>query len=303
MSDKWKLKPVGLEDLSLLSEYFAKRPSGICENAVFDTYLWQNYYRPEYIKKENFLFFLLHDKEEIYTVMPLCERKYCKEAFQEIQNYFTKKLEKKLFMDMVDEEMLELLELPKEKYEITTNRDYYDYIYEGKRMAGLSGRKLHKKKNHLNAFMREYGDCSYYKSLTYDDAEDIITRMDTWLCDSNEREEDIYAKAENEGFKRILKERMPLDFKMGGIYVHDKLEAFAAGSMSPNLDMCYIHIEKANPSIRGLYTAISSWFIKHEYPEVSLVNREDDMGLMGLRHSKESYQPIELISKYQIREK
>ena len=59
-----------------------------------------------------------------------------------------------------------------------------------------------------------------------------------------------------------------------------------------------IHIEKANPDIRGLYQAINNEFIRHEFSEVEFINREEDMGLPGLRQAKESWQPRSLCWKY-----
>ena len=71
--------------------------------------------------------------------------------------------------------------------------------------------------------------------------------------------------------------------------------------MNPN--MAVIHIEKANPSIRGLYTAINKIFLTEEFPDVEFVNREDDLGIEGLRKAKLSYKPIKLVDKYSLVEK
>ena len=59
-----------------------------------------------------------------------------------------------------------------------------------------------------------------------------------------------------------------------------------------------IHIEKANPDIRGLYQAINNEFIRHEFSNVEFINREEDMGLPGLRQAKESYNPDHFAEKY-----
>ena len=68
-------------------------------------------------------------------------------------------------------------------------------------------------------------------------------------------------------------------------------------------DTVCVHIEKANPDIKGLYPAINKIFLSEEYPQVKFVNREDDLGLENLRKAKMSYNPIELIEKYTIVEK
>ena len=67
--------------------------------------------------------------------------------------------------------------------------------------------------------------------------------------------------------------------------------------------MVYIPIEKANPNIRGLYQYICSEFLVEVFPEAAKENREDDMGLEGLRKSKQSYNPIYMVEKYTIIQK
>ena len=108
---------------------------------------------------------------------------------------------------------------------------------------------------------------------------------------------------EVEGIHEILRNCSMLSVRMGGIYVDDRLEAFSIGSYNSKEKMAIIHIEKANPEMRGLYQMINQQFLIHEFPEAEIVNREDDMGLDGLRKSKESYNPIYMIEKYTIIQK
>ena len=103
-----------------------------------------------------------------------------------------------------------------------------------------------------------------------------------------------------EGIHEILNNCSVFDVRMGGIYVDDKLEAFSIGSINPMEKMAIIHIEKANPEIRGLYQYINQQFLIHEFPDAEIVNREDDLGLPGLRRAKESYDPIGFARKYRI---
>ena len=81
-----------------------------------------------------------------------------------------------------------------------------------------------------------------------------------------------------------------------------KMEAFTIGSFNPLENMAVIHIEKANPEMRGLYQYINREFLLHAYPTAALVNREDDMGLEGLRKAKMSYNPIGFARKYSVTE-
>ena len=108
---------------------------------------------------------------------------------------------------------------------------------------------------------------------------------------------------ESEMVEKIFKNyEQHKDTKIGGIYIDGRLEAFTFADMLKE-DMVCVHIEKANPEIRGLYPAINKIFLCEEYPDVKFVNREDDLGLENLRKAKMSYNPIELIEKYTIVEK
>ena len=64
--------------------------------------------------------------------------------------------------------------------------------------------------------------------------------------------------------------------------------------------MAIIHIEKANPDMRGLYQMINQQFLIHAFPQAEIVNREDDLGIPGLRKAKESYGPIGYARKFRV---
>ena len=105
-----------------------------------------------------------------------------------------------------------------------------------------------------------------------------------------------------EGIHDILRNCSAFHVHMGGIYIDGRLEAFAIGSYNEKEKMAIIHIEKANPEIRGLYQFINQQFLIHEFPEAEIVNREDDMGLPALRQAKLSYEPMEFARKFRIRQ-
>ena len=108
---------------------------------------------------------------------------------------------------------------------------------------------------------------------------------------------------EVEGIHEILKNCSELSVKMAGVFIDGKLEAFTIGSYNAFENMAVIHIEKANAEIRGLYQFINQQFLIHEFPDVALVNREDDLGEEGLRKAKMSYNPVGFARKYLIMQK
>ena len=85
----------------------------------------------------------------------------------------------------------------------------------------------------------------------------------------------------------------------GAIRMYNKIVAFSIGEML-NDDTAIIHFEKSDPTIRGLYQVINHEFVVHAWPHTTYINREEDMGIPGLRHSKESYNPDHFVEKYDV---
>ena len=125
--------------------------------------------------------------------------------------------------------------------------------------------------------------------------------LDQWR-EGKGQEVEGHLDYEVEGIHEILRNCSMLSVRMGGIYVDDQLEAFSIGSYNNKEKMAIIHIEKANPEMRGLYQMINQQFLVHEFPEAEIVNREDDMGLPGLRQAKMSYAPMDFARKYRIKQ-
>lgn len=116
-------------------------------------------------------------------------------------------------------------------------------------------------------------------------------------------ETDEQLEAELRGISDILKHCSQVQARMAGIYVDETLEAFTLGSYNEEKRMAIIHIEKANPTIRGLYPFINQQFLIHEFPDALLVNREDDAGVEGLRKAKLSWHPVDMARKYRIEQR
>lgn len=123
--------------------------------------------------------------------------------------------------------------------------------------------------------------------------------LDRWRLQKGEDAEE-HLDYEVRGIHDILRNCAEFSIHMGGIYIDGKLEAFSVGSYNPIENMAVIHIEKADPEIPGLYQAINQQFLIHEFPEVEWVNREDDLGLEGLRKAKMSYNPADFARKYLV---
>lgn len=302
----FKLYNLTPESGELIQKYSNLRTIKTCEGQFISQFIWADFYKTKYYLADNFIFFILNINDGISTCMPLCSLEDIEETFKFMQLFFNTQLNTKLRMYLADDIFLNEVKKIADfeaNYDVYECREYFDYIYDAESLRTLKGKKLHKKKNHLNYFLREYKDRYEYKNLTCENTEDVKEFYNNWheakeSNDSLNRLED-----EAKGIYNILNNCNKLDVNIGGVYIDGKLQAFTIGSYSENLNRAIIHIEKANPEIRGLYNFVNQQFIIHSFPNVTTVNREDDMGLEGLRQAKMSYNPISLVTKYNIFQK
>ncbi|WGX76751.1 phosphatidylglycerol lysyltransferase domain-containing protein [Paraclostridium bifermentans] len=219
-------------------------------------------------------------------------------------NYF-KHEDNQIYLRAVTKEVVELLQKDYPgKFKYIEERDYFDYVYDAEALRTLKGRKNQKKRNHLNYFLKEYEGRFEYKKLGKKEFADCIELLRTWA--SNKAEQgDVDDGIDDEfiGIEKIFDNYDVLEeeVKVAGVYIDNKLEAFTIGEYI-NEDMALIHIEKANPEIRGLYQYINQQFLVHEFENVEFVNREEDLGIEGLRKAKLSYHPCKFVEKYTVME-
>ena len=295
-------KPVEAEDLEKLNPFFCKRPNKTCDSVFLDSFIWREYYNVRYAVSDNKAILWLMDLDgKTGSAMPICSEEDLEYYFWKLVEYFNTELKAPLYINLADEEAVEQLGLKNmpDKFKITEQVDLKDYLYDGNAMRTLSGKKLHKKKNHLNAFKREYEGRYEYRRLCCSDRGDVWKFLDRWREEKGEEVEE-HLDYEVRGIHEILKNCSLLNVRMSGVYIDAHLEAFTIGSYNPLEQMAVIHIEKANPEIRGLYQFINQQFLIEEFPEAVLINREDDLGLEGLRKAKLSYNPIDYARKYQV---
>lgn len=177
-------------------------------------------------------------------------------------------------------------------YEFIPDRDNWEYIYRVADLISLPGKKFRMKKNHLNGFLREYSDY-VYEPITQENREDAKAGIREWFL----RHGDIHD--EEAALARCFDFWDELGLRGALIRIYGKVEAFTAGDLVSER-MAHVMFEKANPEIRGLYQVINRDFLLHEFSEVEFVNREEDLGLEGLRQAKLEYNPDHFAEKYTV---
>ena len=183
---------------------------------------------------------------------------------------------------------------------VVEDRDQWEYLYDRDELAELPGPKFHKKKTHVNGYHRRYGED--YRPLgeasNPDGIEHVLQLQEEW-CKWRDCENSPSLQAENAAIFRVVGnwERLP-GLVGGALYVEDKIGAFAVGEKVG--DMMVVHFEKVQAELKGVYQAINHSFVNHSARGVSLINREQDMGELGLRQAKETYNPVGFLKKSRL---
>jgi hypothetical protein len=185
-------------------------------------------------------------------------------------------------------------------FSFEADRPNFDYVYDTRELIELKGKKFHGKRNHLNYFLNNYD--YIYERMTIGMADEIMAFIDEFnerkaLPEGHEKE---LLEMEKEAMADVLTHLDDVGYLAGVIRIDGKVEAISIGGQLGSKTVT-VHVEKANVEYRGLYQAINNEFCRHMASHVKRINREEDMGIAGLRKAKLSYNPIKLIEKYIVR--
>lgn len=285
---------VTVHDIPLLKKYIALSQYEEANHNLVGFMIWLDTYPLWKYEGDGWLVLLGIHEGQLFIYMPLCKQEKLKEAILSAKEIFDRYEHPFVLSCYTKEVMDQVLEIFPEM-EAEAFRDAADYVYLCEKLRSFSGKKLQKKRNHLNAFYKLFEGRWSYQSITAQDFDELIAFLGSW-----HKDDDNYMMAyEKLGILRVLEHWDEVEAEGGIIRVDGRIEAFVIGSrLSPR--MCQMNVEKANDEIRGLYQAICKEFLTHTYLDCTYVNREDDMGSEELRHAKEAYHPEYMIMKYRL---
>ena len=185
------------------------------------------------------------------------------------------------------------------KFHTHSSRDSYDYVYAIDDLADLKGRKFQKKRNHVNRFRTQHPD---YEIVELNPCNMPMAQhmLNDWFLYRMETDPDGDYLLENIALARACQNYAVLDMEGILLMEHGKVLAVTMGSRLGN-DTFDIHFEKAREDVDGAYPTVNCEFARYlrlKYPDVQFLDREDDMGLEGLRKAKLSYNPHHMIEKH-----
>ena len=192
------------------------------------------------------------------------------------------------------------------RFSFQEDRDGWDYLYDVNRLADLPGKKLHAKRNHIHRFDEQFPDWMF-EPITPANIPECLDLERAWSARREESEPEAGEESLSEETIAVIEalyHMEPLGLEGGLIRAGGTPVAFSLGSLTT--PECFdVHFEKADGDIQGAYAVINremARMVRQRHPQVRWLNREDDLGLEGLRKAKLSYSPDILLEKFTARE-
>jgi len=279
--------PIDLQLKDQLEPLFSQVMSGISEFCFAGIYLFRKTYSYQValLGKDRFILQGIKDGKT-FAALPLGfpEDRGIAKAILESVDYV------KGLSETYADEMRVWLE--QHSFEVCEDRDNFDYLYSREELAALSGKRFHKKRNQVNSFLANYPNHrgAWLTSDTRDHARQILKE---WMIDR-----------EDPGDYQASKEALDLQEELGlegyVVYVDEKPVAYTMGESMQGGAMYIIHIEKGLPQYKGIYQYINQTYAEKLPETIQLINREQDLGDMGLRQAKMTYRPVGFSKKYRV---
>lgn len=302
-------KPIEITHKKIFDEYFQKYPPKISEFTFTNIFMWRNYYNFLFMKFKNHLILFSNDylknrkkpinnalKNHLYFFPPIGPNpdKVIVELFENLENVEIHRVSEEICERLKENDNFNDLNLV-----CLEDCNNWDYVYNRDDILNLTGNKYRQNRRWLQKFLDTY---NYDFQLLTGNLIEKCKELQLEWCVIRACTEDESLEAEQEAIYEALNNFDTLGFNGGLLCVDNKCAAYTFGEML-NENTLVIHIEKAHIEYNGAYQAINNLFLKSCCVNAIYVNREQDLGIAGLRRAKESYKPIKMIKKSIIYQK
>ncbi|MFX1494765.1 MAG: DUF2156 domain-containing protein [Promethearchaeota archaeon] len=302
-------KPIELKDKSQFVEFFSKYPPENSEFTFTNLFMWRNYYNFLFMEFNGHLILFSFDylkkrkqpiiadsKDYIYFFPPIgpYPDKIIIDLFEDLENIEVHRVPESIYINLKENKKFSKLNL-----DCLEDRNNWDYVYSKEEILNLAGNKYRQNRRWLQKFLDNY---DYDFQLLTEDLVEKCKELQLEWCIIRACTEDESLEAEQDAIYEALNNFEKLGFNGGLLCVENKCAAYTFGEML-NENTLVIHIEKAHIEYHGSYQAINNFFLKNCHVDAIFVNREQDLGIEGLRRAKESYKPIKMVKKSIIYQK
>lgn len=287
-------KPIKLEDKETYQHYLLDGKERGCEYCFTNLYTWGR--QNAAILHDHLVLFSQFDRQTVY---PFPVGKGDKKQILDAIIADSKERGIACRITSLSKEDMQLLnDLYPGKLSFHCDRDGFDYVYSIDDLADLPGRTYQKKRNHCNRFRSEHPNYTV-EPITEQNLPMIQAFAKKW-CEiklASNPETDILM--EEIALSKVFRHFKELDLEGLSLLDNGEILAFTIGSLCTP-DCIDVHFEKGLGDVNGAYAVINQEFaryIREKYPYIKYLNREDDMGIEGLRIAKQRYYPHHLVEK------
>lgn len=306
-------KPIALESRSEILRFLHNDHFSIADISFGNLYIWKHARAISYAICGDSLIIQTRqthkEGQNPYFFFPIAGDESSKlEALKTLESY-ARENGFPLHFERIETRNLPLLRQAFPAISIEPTPDRFDYVYSIEELIALSGRKFHKKKNHLNSFLQRYE--WEIEPITQANASELAQVARIWLDSNPAKNDDLELEylgicAALESFDKLglqgiaVRAREKLALGSGNIDPAESVLpviAFSFGEIISD-EMAVIHIEKAAPNIIGAYQIINQQLLARCFSSLRYANREEDLGIAGLRQAKRGYNPIFMVEKH-----
>ena len=291
-------KPIQIEDKEEITGFIYPRNRHNCDFAFANMCSWRFLYDSEYAVQDHFLFIRFYieenNRKRLAYMFPVGDGDL-QQAIESIDNDAKTLNYPLLILGVTPEEKKMLNSLFPDHFFYIAERDYFDYIHLRKDLTTLSGKKFQPKRNHINKFKKQYD--YQYLPITQEIIPECMALEQVWYEANRNVENNVNLFHERCSMHYAMEHFDVLNLLGGAIVADHKIIAFTYGS-PVNHKTFGVHVEKADIRYEGIFSVISQEFANHIPHQYVYINREEDLGIPGLRKSKLSYHPYLLLEKH-----
>ncbi len=285
------LQPLDLDAAPLVNRYLAANPPEISELTFTNLYAWR-LKRPVWLREiDETLVFLIQAPQEIEGRLTIFGPPVGAMPLETVLAQMGEQV-----VGASRQTAASVAGLDRKIHTVAADRDNSDYVYRVEDLATLAGRNYSAKRNHVKQCLQNY-EC-HFEPIGENNLVQCRELLSRW-CNAHQCELDSGLIGEWNALKETLSHYREFKLFGGLIRIGGEVEAFAVGERL-NRDTAVCHYEKAIPGIQGLAQLINQWFAQHCLREFTFVNREQDLGIPGLRQAKQSYHPHHLVEKFNV---
>jgi hypothetical protein len=292
-----EFKPLDLNDLPVVIDLLKEYKPGTSEWTFTNLFIWRSHYGFRWSRYRDWLMVIVEEPGGgIYAMQPIGPSPRSDAVLALLSWLREERGQAVPRIEKADSRLAS--ELKGLKYcSVEPARDQFDYIYLRSDLVALEGSKYRSKRNHINKLSRLYNFT--YEPLRPEHIGACIELQEKW-CQLRRCSEDLNLLGEWEAIREILRNFSNLTVQGGVIIVGRQVCAFTVGELL-NEETAVVHIEKADEDIPGLYPIINQQFCEQAWTGIKFINREQDLGLPGLREAKLSYYPHHFAEKFTVR--